>query len=474
MRKLATECSLPGRATAGAVGTIGAPRRRPGRQITASSDGYSELGLSGLDVIGDLVAADYNYDLRNLQDRMSRFDEMRNGEPAIAVMEGLIKMPLQRATWSVIPDPNDKSTAGADLARRIERNLWDPGGMTHTWHDLLDRVLLSPLYGFTLTELVWEDKGNGFIGLRKMPGRSRKTVDGWSFDSTGGLRGFYQTGARPDTQEMISRRFIPIDRIVVWTWRPGDENNPEGLGALRQCWKPYRYGEALLEWAMIKVEREASGIPVVTPKEGEAPPTESEVREILSVLGRLRTAEDTGLYVPEKFIFRYEWPGSGAIPWEAMIERQHQYILQTLLCQFVGFSQGGDRGSYGLSQDASSMFTLALGATADWVCDVFNAYVIPKFVAYNHPGAPRYMPRLTHGQIGLRDLGKFGNFVRYLYDNNVTIPADMMDIVREEAGLPPQTEDEKAQQARKFEMFMRKNTAQMETPEPAMAAASSG
>jgi len=134
-----------------------------------------------------------------------------------------------------------------------------------------------------------------------------------------------------------------------------------------------------------------------------------------------------------------------------------------MLCHFVGLSQGGDKGSFGLSKDHSSMFVSSEKATADWVEDIFNQYIVPRWVAYNHNGKPRYMPRLRHGQIGLRDLTPFANFIRNLMDQNVQVPPDLMNVALEEAGLPPLTEADAKQRARAFQQQMMK-TNQVAAP----------
>jgi len=452
-------------------------RRRPGkalgvgypesgREIRASiayddhEAPQGELGTTGLNATGGQIIDDYNSSMQNLSTRMARYQEMYNSDTAIGAMEQLIVPPIQSAKWEITPHQDDKSDAGKYLAERMHRNIIEGEGMSHSWRELLEQVLDAPFFGFALTEPVWDTQTNGVDGprtvLRKFARRERTSVQQWDFDDEGGLKGYWFRGQRPDGT-YINRQYIPIDRLVVWTWR-GKGRNPEGMGCLRRAWKAHRYEEQLSHWALVRVERSATGLWVAQPTTDDIEVTEAEAMTIRAVLSRIRAGNDVGIVLPgPNWKLDLTWPGSSDIPWESMIERQRQYKLQSMLCHFVGLSQGGDKGSFGLSKDHSSMFISSLRATADWVADIFNQYVVPRWVAYNHSGRPRYMPVLRHGQIGLRDLTPFANYIRALMDMNVFVPPDLTNVVLEEAGLPPLTDEDAKIRAEAFQLHFSKN-----------------
>jgi hypothetical protein len=427
-----------------------------GETGAAENDAYDERGISGLDVYRGRVSDDYNADLKDLRTRMRKYEEMRRSDTAVATVENLISLPLRKATWRVEPGRDDTSEKGVALAARIEQNLFEE--MSHSWDDFLRLSLLAPLYGFTVFEQVWEEKQDGIIGWRKFADRDRGIIDRWVFDETGGVQAVKFVGYTPDDERKRVDETVEIEKLLLLTWRR-EAGNPEGLGLLRQAHKPVTIKAILEEMACIRLERQALGIPVAY-REGEwwGQPTEIDSKEedvVLEILAGLRVNEDVGVVVPAGWKIEFIWPGPADVPFETLIERQHQYTLQTMLTQFVGFSQGGDRGSFGLSKDASSLFLYALGLLGDWIADTFNRYAIPRWMAYNAPDYRPY-PRLAHGPVGLRDIGAYGNTIRALFDRNVNVPRETLDFALQEMGMPPLTDEGWGQVEKVREMQLRR------------------
>lgn len=391
-----------------------------------------EQGITGLDTRNGRVYQEYNSDLKSLSTRMLRYEEMRRSDSALAVIEALISLPVRAARWYIEPGDDKR------VAEELEQNLFY--NMSHSFDEFLRQILLAPLYGFTIHEKVFEYQESGWLGWRKFAERSRRTVDEWHFDETGGLSGIKQVGFRPDDGSYFDKD-IDIKKLLVWTWR-GEEGNPEGVGAFRQAWKHYFYKTAFEEFAGMRIERQALGTWVAEP-----PDTGTTIEESLKVaesLERLRAGESSSIICPEGWKIRNEQQGPADVPFEAHIERQHQYMLQSILGQFVGLGQSGDKGSFAQAEDASSMFMVAERAVAGWICDTFNRYAIPQVVRYN-VNKTQKMPRLRHGPIGVRDLDKLGNLLRSLWDVNVDIPAEFYPFVLEEAGFPKMDESVIAQ-----------------------------
>jgi hypothetical protein len=443
---------------------VGVPRTPSTDGILASADpqtrgdgNYSEIGVSGLTVRNGKVYEDYNVDLMTLPERMSRFEEMRRSDTAVATIENLISLLIRRASWRVNPGKGDDSKRGQKIADRIQTNLMDE--MSHSWDDFLRQALLGPLYGFSIFEQVWETKWDGMTGWRKFADRDRKTVDKWVFDSTGGLQGWMCKGYKLDDRSQTVNVEIPIEKTLLFTWRE-ESGNPEGIGLLRQAWKAWSYKQAFEEFAAIRIERQALSIPVAKQPEDEDRPA-SELRDMAQTLARLRVNEDAGIVLPPGWELTFEWPGTADVPFEGLIERQHQYILQTMLAQFIGYSQGGDKGSFGLSADASSLFLHAIVALADWVCQCFNRYAISRWMEYNYPNHYPH-PELTHGPIGMRDIGEWGNMIRALFDLQVLVPRKLLDHALQEAGMPGIDDEDWAQMEKMREQMRGGGTSDAE------------
>ena len=382
-----------------------------------------EVGVTGLDARQGHIYQEYSRRLQTLNTRMVAFEEMRRSESAIAAMEAIISLPVRHAKWR-IEYGDDK-----ELSARIEENLFS--GLSHSFDDLLREALLAELYGFGIHEKVFEQKDGGFLGWRKFAERDRATVHSWKFDSTGGLAGIVQRGINPQEGAFVTKE-IPIKKLIVWTWRK-ESGNPEGLGVLRQAYKPWMYKQFMEEFAAIRIERQACGIWVATgPPEGYE---ESQRNDIIAILKNLRSASDASLVTPEGWTIEMLEPGPADVPFESHIERQHQSMLQTVLGQFVGLAQGGDSGAWALSRDSTTFFLMTLEATADWFTSFFNRYAIDQLVRYNTNEKVKN-PRLVHGPIGTRDAFAFAQALNKLFDPNVPLPKDVEGYAREELGLP--------------------------------------
>jgi hypothetical protein len=389
---------------------------------------FGETGVSGLDMRGGRIYQEYNSKLQNLQNRMTAYEEMRRSDSALAAMEALITLPIRQASWALEYGDDKK------LSEDIEWNLFDPGGMTHSFDDTLREAVLGVLYGFAVHQKVFEEKPlrGGYIGWRKFAERERSTIQKWQFDATGGLRGIEQRGRNPETEQTTDVE-IPIERLIVWTWRK-EAGNPEGLGAFRQAYKHW-YTKGVLEtFAAIRIERQACGIPyAVPPPEGA---DENDFDRVMAMLQRVRTAEDGAMIAPNGWTVGLLTLGPADVPFESHIERQHQSMLQTVLGQFVGLGQGGDSGAWALSRDSSSFFLLSLEGIADWLCECFNRYAIRQICRYNRPETGGKLPRLVHGKVGVRDLDALTRALARIYNEKVSFPSEIEEYIRIEYDLP--------------------------------------
>jgi hypothetical protein len=394
-----------------------------------------EIGVTGLQSFSGKIRQEYTSDLLTLESRMTHFEEMRRSEPAIAVMEALIRLPITAAQFTIQPGDNK------ELSARIEQNLFG-GEMTHTFSHLLRTALLAVLYGFTCHEKVFEFKGDGFFGWRKFAERDRKSVYQWQFDEVGEVLGIVQRGVNPGSGVWCTQS-IPIDKLMLWSWRK-EIGDPEGLGALRQAYKPYKIKQALEEFAGIRVERQACGVPVaIAPEFSEKTPELMKVDEDTArvFVQRLRTAEDAGGVFPFGWNFQMLDMGAADVPFLPLIEWNHQMMLQSILAQFIGLG-GNKGGSFGMSEDQSGLFLMSLVAIADWFCEYFNQYAIPQLCYFNEPN-PGKLPELKHGAIGIRDTRGFAQTLRLLYGPNAQIPSSIVHYVLEEFGVVLSEELEK-------------------------------
>lgn len=392
----------------------------------------AERGVTGLVARQGRVMQEYNANLQSLSSRMTAYEEMRRSDCAFATIEALITMPLLQADFRI------QEGTDTDFSEFLQWNLFH--GLTNNFKNTLRSAIMGVLYGFTWHYKQFEYKdygGRRWVGLRKLAERERSTVYNWKFDDTGGLAGLVQRGYSPSTGQLQETEY-DVSEILVWTWRP-EAGNPEGIGAFRQAYKHWFYKVALEEFAAIRIERQACGIPVAYgPPEGY---TDSEKAEVLALLGGLRTAHNGAVVIPDGWRLELLTLGAADVPFETHIERQHRSILETVLAHFVET----DNASQGVSRDSSNLFLMSLEAIADWLCDVVNTYLIPQLAQYNGVSTTDGdLPKLVHGKVGVRDLDRFTRAVKAIFDGGIEYPPEVQDYLREVAGLPaaPQGESD--------------------------------
>ena len=128
----------------------------------------------------------------------------------------------------------------------------------------------------------------------------------------------------------------------------------------------------------------------------------------------------------------------------AIIERYDTRIAMTVLADFVLLGHQ-NVGSFALSSDKTRLFSMALGAYLDIICEVLNNKAIPQLIDMNSDhftGITDY-PKLCHGDIESQDLVALSTYIKDLTGIGVITPDDgLEDYLREQASLPERVEDD--------------------------------
>ncbi len=100
-------------------------------------------------------------------------------------------------------------------------------------------------------------------------------------------------------------------------------------------------------------------------------------------------------------------------------------------------------GSFALSSDKTELFSLALGAFLDMICQVMNNQAIPRLIDLNSSafeGITDY-PKLIHGDLETQNLGELGAFVKDMCGcGALTLDSRLEDYLRKMADLPERDE----------------------------------
>jgi hypothetical protein len=100
-------------------------------------------------------------------------------------------------------------------------------------------------------------------------------------------------------------------------------------------------------------------------------------------------------------------------------------------------------GSFALSADKTELFSTAIGAYLDIICETFNNQAIPQLIDLNgsHFNGLTDYPRLRHGDVDNKDLTSLGSFLKDMVGTGIIIPDESIeDYVRDAANLPERTE----------------------------------
>ena len=102
-------------------------------------------------------------------------------------------------------------------------------------------------------------------------------------------------------------------------------------------------------------------------------------------------------------------------------------------------------GSFALSCDKTELFSMAIGAYLDIICEVFNNQAIPRLINLNgdHFNSITDYPRMEHGDIEDEDIEKLANYIKEMTGVGILTPdSQLEDYVREAAHLPERLEDD--------------------------------
>ena len=121
-----------------------------------------------------------------------------------------------------------------------------------------------------------------------------------------------------------------------------------------------------------------------------------------------------------------------------IIERYDTRMAMTVLADFVLLGHQ-NVGSFALSSDKTELFSVALGAFLDLICEVFNKQAIPRLIDINgeHFAGITGYPTLIHGDIETQNLGELGQFVSQMVGIGAITPDSSMEAhLRMAANLP--------------------------------------
>lgn len=423
------------------------------------SNGSKEIGRVGQRRYGGIFYEEFLSELRGRKGA-EVFTEMSNNDETIGAILFAIEMLVRQASWNVEPGG---STAKDREAAEFVKSCMDD--MQQTWIDTISEILSFLTYGWSFHEIVYKRRmgrtkdnrtsskyDDGLIGWMKLPIRSQETLYQWEYDDQDNLIGMTQMP--PPDFGLIT---IPMNKAMLFRTR-SRKDNPEGRSILRTAYRSWYFKRRIQEIEGIGIERDLAGLPVITTPEGmdiwdKDDEDMNAIRAGLEAMVKnIRRDSTEGLVLPFGYTFELtSTGGSRQFDTNSIIARYDTKISQTVLADFIQLGHESV-GSFALSSDKTNLFSMAICAFLDIICQTFNSQGIPALIDINgdHFAGVTDYPRLTHGDIEDVDLATMATFIKDMTSIGVIIPDESLeDYVRQLGKLPKRTTDTIPMEARR-------------------------
>lgn len=423
------------------------------------SNDSKEIGRVGQRRYGGIFYEEFLSELRGRKGA-EVFTEMSNNDETIGAILFAIEMLVRQASWNVEPGG---STAKDREAAEFVKSCMDD--MQQTWIDTISEILSFLTYGWSFHEIVYKRRmgrtkdnrtsskyDDGLIGWMKLPIRSQETLYQWEYDDQDNLIGMTQMP--PPDFGLIT---IPMSKAMLFRTR-SRKDNPEGRSILRTAYRSWYFKRRIQEIEGIGIERDLAGLPVITTPEGmdiwdKDDEDMNAIRTGLEAMVKnIRRDSTEGLVLPFGYTFELtSTGGSRQFDTNSIIARYDTKISQTVLADFIQLGHESV-GSFALSSDKTNLFSMAICAFLDIICQTFNSQGIPALIDINgdHFAGVTDYPRLTHGDIEDVDLATVATFIKDMTSIGVIIPDESLeDYVRQLGKLPKRTTDTVPMEARR-------------------------
>lgn len=423
------------------------------------SNDSKEIGRVGQRRYGGIFYEEFLSELRGRKGA-EVFTEMSNNDETIGAILFAIEMLVRQASWNVEPGG---STAKDREAAEFVKSCMDD--MQQTWIDTISEILSFLTYGWSFHEIVYKRRmgrtkdnrtsskyDDGLIGWMKLPIRSQETLYQWEYDDQDNLIGMTQMP--PPDFGLIT---IPMNKAMLFRTR-SRKDNPEGRSILRTAYRSWYFKRRIQEIEGIGIERDLAGLPVITTPEGmdiwdKDDEDMNAIRAGLEAMVKnIRRDSTEGLVLPFGYTLELtSTGGSRQFDTNSIIARYDTKISQTVLADFIQLGHESV-GSFALSSDKTNLFSMAICAFLDIICQTFNSQGIPALIDINgdHFSGVTDYPRLTHGDIEDVDLATMATFIKDMTSIGVIIPDESLeDYVRQLGKLPKRTTDTVPMEARR-------------------------
>lgn len=367
---------------------------------------------------------------------------MAETDETVGAMLFCITSTMQQISWDYIPQVD-----GVDAPEDPEAKKWAAlaqgmlGDMDRPFADHVEDAMTMLWAGFAPVEMVFKRRdgvnsrySDGYYGLSALNLIDQTTVWDWQYDDNAKLMSLRQVGVG-----VRGDGVLPLIKTLLYR-TSATYNNPRGRPLFKNAWRVWRLKRKVQDSEAIGIERELVGLPIFempedvinqqfeTDETGAL--TEDAKRATMMVEAAKRATQDMrlnrsgGLVIPSdtyadevqggsaarKYNFRIQTSGGQRAIDSRTTARDYDHAMaRVAMMQFLTLGQRSG-GSYGLSEDQSSMAVSSITALAAKVAAEWNQKAVPLKWAVN-VWPDKYRPRLKHSDINKNGIVQLGQFL---------------------------------------------------------------
>ena len=399
--------------SAGLVGTRG-------RIITSTigSSGYNDTpkGWTSLEFMAELMPPL----------GLEKFLRMMMNDPIVGGLMMHLCFSMKRIKWDIVGD-------NADLVRDQMINMETP----------LEQVFLEMasafIFGFYIGENIWGLDG-GKARLIDIEPRFQTSIQSIN-DEEGNVVQF--------SAEMGEAR-IPYTKCLHHTF-VSFARNPWGIALLRHIYKPYYYKVSVEATEAVGLDRDLTGLPVMTAPEGfdftaadsdspnYQPQVEDTLKWAMELVSNVRKDQQQGIVKPNGWTFDIvRGENRSSVPTTEIISRYNTEMAAGLLENFLTL------GAFASTNNANTVthvnnFVSVCEAYASAIADSLSLQIFRRICLYHGKDKfPRLRTRITNFSI-LKDLAQY---VAKLTDSGIIMANQALEkAMLDFANLPENDED---------------------------------
>jgi hypothetical protein len=392
-----------------------------------------EVGFTGLRTVWGKVIDDPQRAFHSVN-FIRTCREMMN-DAVIASAINTYRMLLSRVTWNVVP-PMDATDEEKARAKFIESCKDD---MENSWASFISDVITYLPYGFSVQEKVYRRRlkkngskfNDGLVGIRKISPRAQDTIARWTFSEDGReLLGCEQSIINLEHSAMFMSQanehgLIPIKRekFMLFT-ADATKGDPTGNSVLKGVYKSWKELDMLRQQELLGIAKESNGLPLIRlPPEymaEDAPDDKKAVYQACQkLLDTIQAGTNRGIIFPKLIdeaskqdLFGIELLEKKGIPGsnlDAAIRRHADDVYSALGVDIL--KNGGDLGSFSLSDSDTNLVSLAMAHRLNEIADVLNNDLVVQLYKLNGWSTER-LPRFVPGDISEMSADELGKLVQ--------------------------------------------------------------